>query len=215
MSKRIISFLFASSLLLTACGSEDNELTIEDVDSEETEQVAEKEEEEEKEEPESVEGSRSSPVPIDKKVSQDFEFYSHDDIESDEKYDANRSITLSNFIRGEEVYNYLMEANQFNEEAPDSMEWAMIDVEYTLNEAETEDESHYIMPEFIIIDSTGSEVAQNKVYPTLDGGDEFGHVELYAGGTASGKYVFYAPEDDEILIKFDDWNAKPIFFDPN
>ncbi len=212
MSKRIISLLFASSLLLGACAAEENDLTIEDVDVEEIEEV---EEEREEKESESVEGSRSNPVPIEKKVSQDFEFFSHDDIESNEQYAGNRSIILSNFIRGEEVYDYLMEANQFNEEAPEGMEWAMIDVEYTINEADTEDEAQYVTPDFVIIDSSGSEVAQDKVYATLDGGDEFGYVELYSGGTAEGKYVFYTPVDDEILIKFDDWSAKPIFFDPN
>lgn len=214
MSKRIISLLFASSFLLISCASEENELTVEDAEIEnveETEQVEEPEEEK----TESIVGSRSNPVPINKKVSQDFEFYSHDDMESDEEYKGNRSITLSNFFRGEEVYNYLMEANQFNEEAPEDMEWAMIDVEYTINEAETEDESQFVSPEFVIIDSSGSEVAQDEVYPTLDNGDEFGYVELYSGGTADGKYVFYVPENEEILIKYDDWNAKAIFFNPN
>lgn len=55
-----------------------------------------------------------------------------------------------------------MEANQFNEEAPEGMEWTMIDVEYTINEADTEDEARYVTPDFVIIDSSGSEVAQDK-----------------------------------------------------
>jgi|SRR5699024_8037480 len=214
MSKRILSLLFVSSFLLVACASEENELTVEDAEIEKVEETEQVEEEPE-EETESIVGSRSNPVPINKKVSQEFEYYSHDDMESDEKYKGNRSIILSNFTRGEEVYNYLIEANQFNEEAPEDMEWAMIDVEYTLNEAETEDESQFVSPDFVIIDSRGSEVAQDEVYPTLNSGDEFGYVELYSGGTASGKYVFYVPENDEILIKYDDWNAKPIFFNPN
>ncbi|MEK2534855.1 hypothetical protein WN873_04625 [Tetragenococcus halophilus] len=215
MSKRILSLLFATSLLLASCGGDKSDLTVEDAETKETEKVEETEKETEEEKTESIEGSRSNPVPIDKKVSQDFEFYNHDDDSSDESYEGNRSITLSNFTRGEEVYNYLMEANQFNEEAPEGMEWAIIDVEYILNEAESEDVAQYVMPEFSIIDSNGSEVAQNKVYPSLDRGNEYGHVELYSGGTAKGKYAFYVPVDDDILIKYDDWNAKAIFFNPN
>lgn len=209
MSKRIVTLLFASSLLLGACAEEDG-LTIEDKD-EEIEEV----QDESTQETESIEGSRSNPVPIDKKVSQNFEFFGHDNDSMDEKYEGNRSITLTNFVRGDEVYDYLMAANEFNEEAPEGMEWAMIEVKYTINEAETEDEAQYVTPDFVIVDSSGSEVTQDKVYPTLEGGDEFGYVELYSGGTAEGKYVFYVPENDEILIKFDDWNAKPIFFNLN
>ena len=69
MSKRIITLLFASSLLLGACAGERDGLTVEDKD-EEIEQVQDESKEELEEETETIEGSRSNPVPIDKKVSQ-------------------------------------------------------------------------------------------------------------------------------------------------
>lgn len=155
-------------------------------------------------------GKRTNPVPLGSTATQDFEFFSED---SD--YNGNRSITLSNLVRGEEAYNYIMDANQFNEEAPEGMEWIIIDVEYLLNEADTEEESVYIMPEFTVVASDGSEISQTENYATLNDGEEFGYVELYSGGTASGKYAFYGPTDDEILLKFDDWNNPAIFFSLN
>lgn len=47
------------------------------------------------------------------------------------------------------------------------------------------------MSDFTIIDSSGSEMAQDKAHANLDNGDEFGYVELYSGGRATGKYPLY------------------------
>jgi hypothetical protein len=199
----------ASILLLAACGDEDTGAEVEDAqdDTEIVEDAEADEPEEAENEKEVNAGSRSNPISLGETVTQDFEFFTED-----ADYNGNRSITLSNVMRGEEVYNYLMEANPYNEEAPEGMEWIMVDVEYILNEADTEDESVYVMPEFVVIASDGSEVSQDENYATLNDGEEFGYVELYSGGSANGKYAFFAPTDDEVLLKFDDWNNPAIFF---
>lgn len=178
--------------------------TVEEVEAEEEKTLEESEEET------TNSGSRSNPVALGETITQDIEFLSEESSHS-----GNRSITLSNVSRGEEVYNYLMEANQFNERAPEGMEWVMLDVEYTLNEADTEDEAVYVTPDFSVVASDGSEISQSEAYATLDSGEEFGYVELYSGGQASGKYAFFAPIGDEVLLKFDDWIAPSIFFSLN
>lgn len=202
----------ASALLLAACGEEDTGAEI-DNSQDDTEIVDDVEADEPEEVEEEVNfGSRSNPVPLGETVTQDFEFF---EMEGEEflEFEGNRSITISNVARGEEVYNYLMDANPFNEEAPEGMEWVMVDVEYTLNESDTEDYPLNVSADFLVIDSTGSEVSQDSTWPTYADGDEFGYVELYSGGVASGKYIFYAPVNDETLLKFDDWNNPAIFFD--
>lgn len=197
----------ASVLFLTACGEEDTGIEIEE--SQDDTEVVEDVDANETEESTDI-GTRSNPVPLGNTATQEFEFFTED-----ADYSGNRSITISNVMRGEEAYNYLMDANPYNEEAPEGMEWVMVDVEYVLNEADTEDEPVYVMPEFIIVASDGSEVSQDEAYPTLNDGEEFGYVELYSGGTADGKFAFFAPTDDEVLLKFDDWNNPAIFFSLN
>lgn len=205
MDKKFLTLFFASALLLSACSdTQGSDVVVEDNGDEETEIIEEVEAEEEVNE--SKPGSRSNPVELGQTATQDFIMHV-----SEDSYEANRSITITDLVRGEEVYNYLIDENEYNEEAPEGMEWAMVDVEYTLNESETEDESDYVFPDFKVIDSAGSEIPQDEVFPTLNSG-EFGYVEIYSGGTASGKYVFYAPQDESVLLKYDDMLNKPLFF---
>lgn len=211
LHKKLLLF-GASALLLAACGNDSGDTVVEKNDDEpDTEEVSDADNDEVEEEGnDSKPGSRSNPVSLGDTATQDFIFYSED---HDEEFEGNRSITLSDFKRGEEVYDYLMDANPYNEEAPEGMEWASVDVEYKFNEANTDDESNYVMPDFVVIDSEGSQVSQDEVYPTLDDGDEFGYSEIYAGGNTKGKFVFYIPEeDDDVLLKYDDYLGKSIFF---
>lgn len=154
-------------------------------------------------------GKRSNPVALGDTATQDFIFYTEN---SDEELEGNRSITLSNVVKGDKTFEYLKDANEYNEEAPEGMEWVMVDVDYVLNHASTEDDPVYVTPEFTIIGSDGSQISQDSVYPTLADGDEFGYADVYSGGSAKGKYAFYAPKDDDFLVEYNDGSNNGIFF---
>ncbi len=147
-------------------------------------------------------GKRSNPVPLGTTATFKNDYF---DIDSDDskEVDAAVSVTLSNVIRGDEAYKYLVQQNQFNEAAPDGQEWMILDVNLTLDKGDP-DRAYYVSPSFDVIDSSGSEVDQ-KNYGTFGEGMEFGNVKIFEGGNASGKIAKLVPVGDEnLLLEFSD-----------
>lgn len=208
--KRLI-LLGGTLTLLTACAEEPAEQS-EVPTEEETEVVeeveAEKVEVEETPVEESDVGKRSNPVPVGEWIAIEETYYSEDD----EQLDALLNVRITDVIRGEEALNVLMEENQFNEPAPEGHEWVIINIEAELLEG-SEDDPYTIVPWFSVMDSTGSQVSQDD-YGTLDG-DEYGHVDLFPGGTTSGRYAFYTVEGDETLLTYEKFLDGSIYFNIN
>jgi len=109
-------------------------------------------------------------------------------------------LSIDNVIRGQEAYDYLIKANEYNEEAPEGQEWVVFDVELKVNEGD-EDEPYYEIGMFTPISSNGEEIPQGN-YPTFSDGEQFGDVDLYEGGTAKGKFGILVPEGDDSLMEY-------------
>ncbi|UXJ97051.1 DUF4352 domain-containing protein [Enterococcus raffinosus] len=150
-------------------------------------------------------GKRSNPVPLDSTATFDTTYYS----ENSEDIPANISMTISNVIRGDEAMNYLTNANEFNEAAPEGKEWLLFDVTMKMNKG-SQDDAYYVTPSFIPISSTGEEVSQDT-YGTLADGEEFGNKDLYEGGTQTGKVALLVPTGDDTLVEFQDFNTGVFF----
>lgn len=208
MTKKLL-LLLMTTLVITACSVEDKEepVIIENKSEEvvETNKVndepddTEKEETVEEEKEESSLGKRSNPVPLGETV----QFPVHVSGDDGETHEGKGSLTLHSVERGSSVYDKLLEMNQFNEEAPDGYEWAFLELEFSLDELDSEDESYYVMFDFKAYGSDGSETPSKSAVVH----DEFGWVELYAGGTNSGLESILLPiDDDEAKIKVSDWD---------
>lgn len=89
------------------------------------------------------------------------------------------------------------------------MEWIIISLEGTLHEGD-EDVPYTVVPWFSVVDSTGSGVAQDE-YASLSG-DGYGYVDLFPGGSTSGRITKYIPEGDDSLLVLDDFFASGIYF---
>lgn len=198
-----IILLSTLGLALAACGN-DSDVTVTEkssaATSEQTSVVASSE-------TTSKVGKRSNPVSLGEVATSDIRFFD----DNGNEFDGNISLALSNVIRGEEAKTYLMDANEYNEDAPEGMEWIIIDIDFSLNSASTEDAPYYVATDFVVVASDGSQISQD-VYPTVAEGEDFGFIDLYSGGSESGKYAFYAPIDDDILLEYDDLNNPGIFF---
>lgn len=211
--KNVFLVMMTFFLFLTGCSSE--EVNLNDSESNNTEEVVEETVSEEvEEEPEEVEedevsssdiGKRSSPVPLGDSIEFVDRYY---DENFDEKFDALLNLGIKDIVRGEDAYNILIQENQFNDPAPEGMEWLIITLEAELLEGD-EDNPYTIVPWFDIVDSSGSEISQDD-YGTLDG-DEYGYVDLFPGGTNSGRITLYGPENDDSLLSLDT-NEGKIYF---
>ncbi|WP_086350156.1 lipoprotein [Candidatus Enterococcus clewellii] len=201
--KKISFFILAGLTVfsLAACGddSSDKVTVTSESKTEESKKTETKEE--------SEVGARSNPVPLGQTATFDTAYF----VDGGEQIKTNLSITLSNVVRGEEAYNYLLSANQFNEVAPEGKEWVIFDVSMKMNSG-SQDKAMYVMASFTPIASTGEEVPQDT-YGTLAEGESFGLKDLYEGGTMTGKEAMLIPVGDDTLIKYtgDDFSTTVFF----
>ncbi|GEK89182.1 hypothetical protein SAMN04488100_10928 [Alkalibacterium putridalgicola] len=218
MNWKKVLMLSSVSLLMGACSSRETQDSspvdevVEDV-AEDTESAIDTEEVDaeevvEEEDTESADnvGKRSNPIPLGQSVVYTETYYG-DDFETE--YEAVYEMTITDVIRGEEAFTILQEENQFNEPAPEGMEWAIITIKGMLHEGD-EDVPYSVSPWFSIIDSSGSEVTQDD-YASLNG-NEYGYVDLFPGGETEGRITMYMPVEDESLLVLDDVFGTGIFF---
>lgn len=197
MIKKLLLFS-ASALLLGACSIEEKDEP--EIIEEETEEVEVEEAEEVEEEKEIVLGKRSNPVPFGETVR--FSLRAIDD-DTQEEYKGKGSLVINDMVRGEEAYNKLIDYNQFNDEAPEGYEWAILNLRFTLDELENEDVPYYVYFDIKSYGDDGSEGPRESAVV----GDEFGYVELYSGGTTEGKHPILLPKGDEnAKVKVSDWD---------
>lgn len=151
-------------------------------------------------------GKRSNPVPLGQAIEIPVE-YSNDDWT--ETYEGTISLQINGVTKGQAALDTLMAENQFNEAAPEGMEWVIFDVTMKLLDG-NQDTPFTILPNFEIVSSSGSEIAQDA-YGVLDG-NEFGYTDLFPGAEASGRVVKYAPVGDNFLISYDENFSASYYF---
>jgi len=201
---KYITLLGLSSLLLVACG-ESSDVTVESSNSDST-ATAEVSSEAKSSEEISVPGKRSNPVSIGESASWDVLYSDADYVQ----LEGTVTTTISNVVRGEEALNQLMEANQFNEAAPEGYEWIIFDMSLVLDEGSEDDPFNTSTILITPISSDGSEVPQST-YATFEDGIDFGWKDLYKGGNDSGKVGLIIPQGDETLIEISDMNTSVFY----
>ena len=207
------NLLLVGMLSLTLFGCSTDSGTAESVDTSsqasekmEADDIEKVDSSEETLEEEVVLGKRTTPAPIGEWVEVE-ESYSNEDWT--ETYEAKLKMRMTEVVRGEEAKDILANENMFNEDAPEGMEWVIATLEAELLEGD-EDVAYTLVPFMNVVDSSGSEVSQDA-YGTLEG-SEFGFVDLFPGGTTSGRTVFYVPTEDESLLVYNNFTSK-IYFD--
>lgn len=210
MKKLLVSLVLLVGLL-GACSSQEVKVKEEPAEEEkEVEEVKEEPKEESKEEPkekkEAPLGTFANPIPYGETALIESGVYDDDG----NFYEAEFQIKVSNVQRGGEVMQFLLEQNQFNDPAPEGYEWLMFDIEYT---AKIEDPSvpDYVAPSFNVFDSSGSPINQFDLYATFADGNEFGWVDVYDGGSTSGKVAVIVPIGEPVVIEYFDFNTEFFF----
>ena len=202
------SLIGLSGLMLAAC-SEPSEVTVESKEAvaettEESSSVVESVATET-----TAPGKRSNPVAIEQSATWGVMY-------SDAEYnqlDGTVTTTISNVIRGEEAFNQLIAANEYNEAAPEGYEWVIFDMSLTLDEGSEDDPFNTSTIFMTPIASDGSEVSQTD-YATFEDGAAFGWKDLYKGGNDSGKVGLIVPVGDDTLIEISDMNTS-VFYSLN
>ena len=154
----------------------------------------------------SVAGKRSNPVPLGQAIEIPVEYSNEDWTEN---YEGTISLQINGITKGQAALDTLMAENQFNEAPPEGMEWVIFDVTMKLLDG-NQDTPFTILPNFEIVSSSGSEIAQDA-YASLDG-NEFGYSDIFPGAEASGRVVKYAPIGDNFLISYDENFSASFYF---
>lgn len=218
LHKSIVLF-GASALLLTACGEESSSTDDLVEDQEDTEVVTDVEDVENIEEVEEVDateteesdsnvGKRSNPVSLGEKVQMTVNIY--ESIDSFDSEEGILEVAITNIIDGDEAFDFIMNENQFNDEAPEGYQWIILDVEATLVEG-SEDNPYTPIPYITTVSDSGEETPDLGVYASIE--NEFGWNDLFNGGSTSGKIAVLAPTAEDYLIKWDEGFINSIFFD--
>lgn len=154
----------------------------------------------------SVAGKRSNPVPLGQAIEIPVEYSNEDWTEN---YEGTISLQINGITKGQAALDTLTAENQFNEAPPEGMEWVIFDVTMKLLDG-NQDTPFTILPNFEIVSSSGSEIAQDA-YASLDG-NEFGYSDIFPGAEASGRVVKYAPIGDNFLISYDENFSASFYF---
>jgi hypothetical protein len=151
-------------------------------------------------------GKRSNPVPLGQAIEIPVEYSNEDWTET---YEGTISLQINGITKGQAALDTLKAENQFNEAAPEGMEWVIFDVTMKLLDG-NQDTPFTILPNFEIVSSSGSEIAQDA-YASLDG-NEFGYTDIFPGAETSGRVVKYAPIGDNFLISYDENYSASFYF---
>lgn len=225
MKKILFTSALATSLILAACGNEEESTESTDSSAEVEqlqEQVAQLEEENAQlqkqldntstaaeEDSDSSSGefadagnesSRSNPLALGETTEVKVVTYNDDS----EELTGKANVTVDNVLRGQEALSAL-DTEGMTTEAPEEegIEWAVFDLKYELVEFEDDDYPVNISDDVEIYLEDGSRVEQTS-YTWVEG-EEFPTGEVYSGGTAEGKVARMVKEGEPILIKFDDF----------
>lgn len=137
-------------------------------------------------------GKRTNPYKFGEAARAEFGYY-----DGDGTYEAALDLVLSNPVRGEEAYNWLLEQNMYNAPAPEGYEWIVFDVAGTL----VEGDDNAPLAQIVQVSSVSASGAQSSpdIYATFDG--QYGEAELYKGGTSVGKLATVVPTNEAFTIQ--------------
>lgn len=155
-------------------------------------------------------GKRSNPVPVGEWI--EFTDTYYESLENWDEIEGRFKLRITEVTRGDEAYEQLKKENQFNDPAPEGNEWIIVNFEIEMLEGD-EDAPYSVSPYITVFSSSGNEISQDD-YGTLDG-NEYGYVDLFPGGTHSGRETKYIPVGDESLLAYETGFDQGIYFSIN
>ncbi|MFY9613325.1 MAG: hypothetical protein ACOXZT_08730 [Tissierellaceae bacterium] len=203
----LISLLLVIALVMVGCGDATSE---EPNQAPDTEASTDSKSLDNKDDTNDKLGKRSNPVPLGEWI--EFKDTYYESLESFDAIEGTFRLRISQVERGEEVLEKLKSENQFNEPAPEGHEWVIVHMEIEMLEGD-EDVPYTVVPFTSIIASTGNEVSQDD-WATLDG-NEFGYVDLFPGGSHSGRLTAYVPVGDDALFVYEIGFDTGLYFSLN
>lgn len=195
MKKTLFTFTLALSVVLSACGTEDNEDTpivnTGSEDSQTEEKTVEENEsvEETEDEAEEQQGTRTNPYELGDTA---------EIIVSNSDGEGKAKIKIDNALRGDEALERMNELSYGNHEAPgdDNSEWTIFDVTFALTEFVDDNTEYKVVNNFSIFDGDGKKLSTNTAY--IDSVDSN---ELYQGAAVEMSEAYQVPKDGEFLIR--------------
>lgn len=192
-----------SILVLSACGNANTGSA--DATSESSETVAvESNASKETTKTESVtKGNRTNPYKVGETARLEQEFRD----KNGNPYPAVLDLTLSNALRGEEAYNYLVNLIDANQPAPEGYEWLVVDITGTLVEGD-ENVPLFHTAELSSVSASGSPAPDESYFLN----SYYGGVDLYQGGTTTGQKATLVPAGEPYTVKVTVQYSESVFF---
>lgn len=148
-------------------------------------------------------GNRTNPYKVGETARLEFEFQGNDG----DSYPAVLDLTLSNPLRGEEAYNYLVSVTDGNKPAPEGYEWLVVDVTGTL----VEGDENMPLKQSARLSSVSASGAETPEAPYFLE-SHYGYSELYEGGTTTGPIVTLVPTAEPFTLQLTLQSSERVFF---
>ncbi|MBD8068787.1 hypothetical protein F7888_07340 [Bacillus sp. PS06] len=192
-------------VLLSGCGQDTKDITVNDGNSQQQEETQEEQQEQEESEASKI-GSRSNPVPFQKTATVDDELYN----DEGEAFKIKFDLTVLEVIRGENAYQLLLDMNEFNEPAPEGYEWVLAKSKVNFVESETEDLSFFIdgIMNFDMVSESG-DIYSGNLYGTTD--PEFSF-EMYVGNEKEGYIAYLVKTGEKAQLRYEGLLGGYVFF---
>lgn len=192
-----------SIFVLSACGNASTSSADTTSESSETASVESNASKETTKTETPAKGNRTNPYKVGETARLEFEFQGNDG----NSYPAVLDLTLSNPLRGEEAYNYLISVTEVNEPAPEGYEWFVVDVTGTLVEGD-ENVPLEQSARLSSVSASGAEAPEAPYFLESDYGDS----DLYEGGTTTGPIVTLVPAAEPFTLQLTLQSSERVFF---
>lgn len=182
---KLLAMVGICGIALAACGGENTESEVSAPTQEST--AVESSAKEEKTADSEV-GKRSNPYKVGDKIEMNVTYYD----DNSESYEGLLNVTVNSIMLGQESQDYLMSANEFNEEAPEGYQWAVLNTTAELIEGSEDYQFDLYLTEEVF-DPSGTSIDQMQAaaYSNTALSDQ----SIFPGASATGDIVLLVPTE--------------------
>lgn len=190
---KLLAMVGVCGIALAACGGE--ETTSSEVSAPTEESTAVESSVVEEKTTDSEVGKRSNPYKAGEKIVMNVTYYD----DNSESYNGLLNVTVNSVMLGQESQDFLMSENEFNDEAPEGYQWAVLNTTAELIEGSEDYQFDLYLTEEVF-DSSGSSVDQMQAMAFSN--NQLSDQSIFPGASATGNIALLVPiELDGTLMK--------------
>lgn len=133
-------------------------------------------------------GKRSNPYKTGDKIEMNVTYYD----DNSESYEGLLNVTVNSVMLGQEAQDFLMSENEYNDEAPEGYQWAVLNTTAELIEGSEDYQLSLLLTEEVF-DPSGSSVDQTQVMAFSN--NQLSDQSIFPGASATGDITLLVPTE--------------------